>query len=92
MTYLVERVARAIWERSRNPHIFPWADVHPEVKAGLLADARAAIAEMREPTYGMIGAGGKVIATGHPVAGEHLWDANSAYKAMIDAALKEEGS
>jgi hypothetical protein len=68
MSEMIERVAKAIWEANHGYD-------------GGLAQARAAIAAMREPTEEMI------------TAGEHAYlptcNFEAVYHAMIDAALAE---
>jgi hypothetical protein len=83
---MVERVARAIFEVE-----YPGGEVDEyrweRSKEAYLAQAQAAIEEMREPTDAMVDAGDAVEpgVTGYT-------DALSHYQAMINAALNEQVS
>ncbi|RWG24586.1 hypothetical protein [Mesorhizobium sp.] len=86
---MVERVAKAIsrsipldgsrWH-SQHGHDFPrqYSEREQNIIRGI---ARAAIEAMREPTDEMLAAGSRAIF--------HYWQANAAYRAMIDAALSQ---
>jgi hypothetical protein len=92
MTDLVDRVAKAICLARFNAGTAFWYMREEESKEPYRAEARAAIAAMREPTEGMIDAF-------HTAAylrvewGEDPMVENSedAYRAMIDAALNTGG-
>lgn len=79
MSEMVERVARAIAERDRNPaDDDEWDQLKPWVQDAFREDARAAIAAMREPTDAMIS---------EAMAERDCY--YSIYTAMIDAALED---
>jgi len=75
---MVERVAKALWEQY-SVSIHPWSEAKPYEREKLHADARAAIAAMREPTAAML---------------ESAWasalaeDADCVWRDMIDEALR----
>lgn len=78
----VEEVARAIYE-DRNGHgCKPWGHLTKSHRFPYLADARAAIKAMREPTESMLKNAHKGYCFGRPL---------ETYHEMIDAALREEG-
>ena len=80
---IVEKIARIISEHDRMEvdEAPGWADWHWEERSGL---AREIIARgMREPTSAMIQAGDLALTSGEGVA--------AAYRAMVDAAIKEYG-
>lgn len=92
MSEMVERVARAIYERDEagagTP--VPWDDAGPLTVAHAYNVARAAIEAMRIPTKEMVDAGMSEISdvtVSDPKAS--AWDAMRFYRAMIDAALSE---
>lgn len=78
MSEMVERVARAI-QATRGPRE-NWDRVTPATRDLWMADARAAIEAMREPTEAMTDAGWRRI--------EERDDAAENWRMMIDAALK----
>lgn len=76
---MIERVARAIYEKRNGQGCRPWSIQTNSHKRAYLDDARAAIEAMREPTPKMV----------HVVAanwGRRTW---SEYNEVIDAALQE---
>lgn len=80
MSEMVERVAKAIamhWGCAPQTY-----DLNPDVRKDWAGYARAAIEAMREPTPNMILAGMETDAEMTAIA----------YRAMIDAALKEPAS
>lgn len=100
MSEMIERVARAIckargddpdargpavWQSGFYPdHLFArWRSYE-----GL---ARAAIAEMREPTEAMVAAGGREVQIDYENGREadRVTDATNCWQAMIDAALND---
>jgi hypothetical protein len=86
MSEMVERVARAIWEKQRSKIGDPnglnarleWKDkaVPAQFWDSYFDDSRAAISAMREPTLEMISAGNKE------------WVPAKVFRAMIDEILK----
>jgi hypothetical protein len=91
---MIERVARALYERARNPAApaeggYVSNDEPPyttlDGKWNLSDMARAAIEAMREPTEAMVTAGGHAALD----SVSQRADARDAWEAMIDAALKE---
>jgi hypothetical protein len=106
MNEMIERVAKALLARreeslsfSLGTTIQTWNEV-PQWHADLLADARAAIAAMREPTEAMSDAPASIlckIADAAAFDKAYLADfdccedaADTIWQAMIDAALKDE--
>lgn len=90
MTSMIERVARAIGgEENGAPVDEPgerWRNWEPA--------ARAAIAAMRDPTEGMVRAGGATEVAGFDGEDDRNmpigeYEAEEAYRAMIDDALEE---
>lgn len=82
---MVERVARAIYERNSKRTNYVWPDdVYPAIRNRCLRDARAAIEAMREPTEEMVNAG--AVAEGDTNLEAQ---ARSLWEAMIDAILKD---
>lgn len=93
---MVERVAKAMWEKRREIsrldyeiELDEWGDGTVPAGCGVLDEARAAIEAMREPTEQM---------RDHGKGEHHHWDGRLAYRAdiavsifnsMIDAALEE---
>lgn len=89
MTYMIERVAKALYERNfdgkrAEPSIEPQWSIYT-------ADARAAIAAMREPTGVMRAQGQWAISENLTVnvCLQNNTDAAKIYTAMCDAALGE---
>jgi hypothetical protein len=78
---MIERCARAIYEKRNGPGCSPWANRPKGHKDPYLADARAAIEAMREPTDDMRDA---AFDTHFPMS---LNQVQEVYRAMIDAAL-----
>jgi hypothetical protein len=85
MSEMIEKVAKAMWDARRghanNSGVFLefWGDGSIPKKNGILDEARAAIAAMREPTEMMLWAGNEQL----DCAGElRCW------QAMIDEALR----
>lgn len=78
---MVERVARAICKLRHGPKSF---ESHGMMRAACMADARAAIAAMREPTEAMC-EGGAASAEFRCI---HADDTPSVWRGMIDAALE----
>jgi hypothetical protein len=88
MTSIVERVAREICEDDRNV----WEDADADMREAYLSNARRAIHAMSTPSKAMCEAclesmTDATIADPKAAA----WDGLRAYRAMIDAALNEEG-
>jgi hypothetical protein len=83
-TGMIERVARAIYERRSKRTNYVWPDdVYPAVRNRCFSDARAAIEAARVPTEAMLEAGELTMADGR-------WDGpGTCWDWMIDAALKE---
>lgn len=81
MSEMIERVAKAIYERRNERFGRPiWVDLPAAHKAPYSEDAHAAIEAMKNPTEAMC------------VAGEQTkWDGdvNYVFNAMIDAVLAE---
>lgn len=95
-TTMVERVARRIWNIRREEE--DRCDMELEDMGedhSVWAEARAAIREMRVPTEAMVEATEEVVvgyddfACGDGTLYMHHGDAESAWQAMIDAALNE---
>ncbi|TIN83076.1 hypothetical protein [Mesorhizobium sp.] len=83
---MIERVEKALavhFSGNRMPDMSgdPRARLSQLQRRNLTDAAYAAIEAMREPTDEMLAAGSHAIF--------HYWQANAAYRAMIDAALKE---
>lgn len=72
---MIERAARAIYERRNGAGCKPWSLQTKAHKAPYIDDAKAAIKAMREPTE-------KMLAAGSMASGEQYCD-------MIDAALAD---
>lgn len=86
---MIERVARAMWlkkEALTAPPRVSWENAEPKDRDFMLAVARAAIEAMREPSEAVTLAGEVAIET----AGS--FHTNDIWKAMIDAALSEDGA
>lgn len=89
MSEMLDRVARAIYEKRNGPGCSPWVNRPKGHKDPYLADARAAIEATREPTPAMIAAGMDEVSdvtVSEPKAA--AWDALRFHRAMIDEALK----
>ena len=85
MSDMVEKVARAIYERRSKRTDYVWPDdVYPAVRNRCLSDARAAIEAMREPDKAMLDAG--FWARDHE--GQ---ETPEVYRRMIDSALSTKG-
>lgn len=84
---MVERVARGLHAaadaRMKGRFRVDWVDCLPEYRKLMLADARAAIEAMEEPTAAMVEAG----QAASPPFGDHK--PYEAWQAMISAALSE---
>ena len=82
---MVEKVAKSVYEKRNGPGCLPWAHQTKGHRDPYLADARAALEAMREPTGAMIEAG-----MHKPFPGEapRLDDDTclETWQAMIDAA------
>lgn len=78
---MVERVAKAIYEKRNGPGCTPWARQKKVHQAPYLSDAVAAIGEMREPTEAMA----KAMHGNSTIVGAII----PGWQAAIDAALKE---
>jgi hypothetical protein len=98
MTDMVERVARAIWERrresarSRGIMLEAWGERGPfrgdvPILNDILGEACAAIEAMREPTEAMVNAGCRLDEDLEWA--EHDYAVPKIWGAMVDAALKE---
>lgn len=96
MSEMIEKVARAIWEKATPLKPGPWNDdlnkwdrASDQERFICMGQARAAIAAMQEPTEAMIGAGEQA----HYRYPSHIDNARAkterAWGAMIDAALKD---
>lgn len=81
---MVERVAKAIYEKRNGAGCTPWARQKKVHQAPYLSDAVAAIGEMRENTPAMSEA--MRMANMNVAAG---YGGPSGWEAAIDAALKE---
>ncbi len=106
MTDIVERVARALYERDplmdqetdldgwpAGPvYTIPWDSdgLSEDVRDEFRADARAAIAAMLEPTEGMVEAGGGRYVNLER-ADDQAYEPPAIYRAMIQAAIEEKG-
>lgn len=77
MSEIIKRVAEAIYDAT--PQWGSLWDKNDEIKASFMAQARAALCAMREPTKPMVDAGA--------VFAEYAVEA--AWKEMIDTALKD---
>lgn len=77
MTSMIERAARAIYEGRNGSGCKPWSRLTQAHREPYLADVRAAIEAMRDPTDAMIDIG---------VDGD---DAVDIYQSMLDTALLE---
>lgn len=89
---MIERVARALFkEEWDSKSSEPWENAYDDEREAWLKSARAAIGAMREPTPEIL----KVIEFDLPADGfnvEYLRDEAPGYwRAMIDAALSEDG-
>jgi hypothetical protein len=99
-TEMVERVAKAIWNVSREPeHEGPtedkWHEATEDWRENMRAHARAAITAMRTPTPKMLKAAKAAMSPGkRPTQNRVGCKAKHGirYRAMIDAALKETGN
>lgn len=89
---MIEKVARAIYEEDDPWHkVWPWPDLQedqtePEKYRQV---AIAAIKAMGEPTMEMLEQGGWALL--NQIEGSEAMEAQTCYRAMIDAALKGEG-
>lgn len=86
MSSKVEEVARAMHDAvnvTGEPWVYVKGDAYCEAQ---MTCARAAIEAMREPNDAMLMAGGEAILNA-----DEEWKSNACYRAMIDAALREEG-
>lgn len=83
---MVERVARAIFASQYAKTTGTWEGAGEAQRIGYIADARAAIEAMREPTEAILNAGAKSCADerGNP----DEVSARSAWGVMLAAALK----
>lgn len=86
MSEMVERVARAI-QASRGPKE-NWERADPATRDLWLADARAAIAAMREPTESMVVDGFEAMKGDWQSCRQAADDARSCWRKMIDAARR----
>ena len=85
MSEMVERVAKAIYEKRNGQGCRPWSRQPSAHKFPYIEDARAAIEAMREPTEAMLTAG-------DDCCGEYgcgVWRMREIFTAQIDAALKD---
>lgn len=80
MSEMVERVARALWERHMDPDE-PWATVDEFWRETYLEKARAAIEAMRQPTIEMLKA---MVGVSYSATTPMMED---AFNAAINAAL-----
>lgn len=88
MTEMIERVARAIYEKRNGAGCRPWTRQNAAYQAPYLDDARAAIEAMRIPTEAMRKAYNDEDIVGYspdPCNHDLVW------KTGIDAALNENG-
>lgn len=94
---MVERVAKGIWARRRSRsmpalYLAAWEDETEGLRFDVMAEARAAIEAMWDPTPEMIAAGlvpyNLVERVGMPEYGPED-SVELTYSAMIDAALAE---
>jgi len=88
----IEQVARTLrmaWGKRTGTLLKDWNALHQDDRNGWLAEARAAIGVMREPTDAMIGVGGNAIASGVDCHVDWTTLADDCHRAMIDAALGE---
>ena len=91
MSEMVERVARAIWQESvGRADWYKWETFRPDAWGRCLsmAQARAAIEAMREPTEAMIEAARNEDDPGFCDEPGFAAPHKDAWQAMIDAALK----
>lgn len=84
---MIERVARRLFWQHDGKYaergMPTWESLDDLTRDSFLKDARAAIDEMREPTDAMVEAGDKDTRD---------WaSAETAYRAMIDAAISDDG-
>ena len=87
MTTMIEKVARAIWERTVGHTRISWDQLDPLDQDVFRAYARAAIEAMREPTERMENA---AVDAAIPLG--YIMDegeTNAIWTAMLDAALKD---
>lgn len=88
MIEMIERVAKALYERDGNEN--DWAKADGDCRRLYRKCARVAVKAMREPTDAMLSAGDSMmpqIAPGQDITTGH--DAlKDAWPAMIDAALR----
>jgi hypothetical protein len=75
---MIERVAKAIYEKRNGSGCTPWGRQKKVHQAPYLSDAAAAIEAMRTPTEAMLDEGPP-----EPYMEKHVW------ARMIDAALKD---
>lgn len=78
---MIERVARAIYEESDWSREQPWGNLPNAHRVPYLADAKAAIEAMRDPTRDMYKSANDALVP--------ALDASACWDAMIDAALRE---
>ena len=87
---MIERVAAAMWERTHDGRWDDWGDGQDESRIIHRDDARAAIEAMREPTDAMEAAGDDTFVYYTHSTSLLDGDATVCWRAMIDAALKEQ--
>lgn len=91
MSTMVERVARAIYEKRNGAGCRPWSIQTKVHKAAYLDDASAAIEAMMEPTEAMLDAvADEEDKRGIPNSVIDALIAEEAWPLMIQAALKEQ--
>lgn len=93
-TSMIEKVARAIYEGRNGTGAKAWGALPNSHRDPYRADARAAIAAMREPSERMVyvgeGYADFVLPLGHDNSGDgRRKEMRMAFTAMIDAALKD---
>lgn len=82
MSDMVEKVARAIYEKRNGRGCRPWPLQANWHKEPYLQDAETALRALREPTFAMVEAPAPMEID--PGTADDVW------RAMIDAALSEE--
>lgn len=85
---MIERVARAIYEKRNGAGCVPWSRRDRAHKAPYMDDARAAIEEMREPTDEMVGAA-TIWLRDTVYDGTDWIHVKNSYYSALDAALAE---
>lgn len=88
MSEMQIRVARAIYEGRNGCGAKPWGSLPRSHQGPYLADARAAIEAMREPTETIINAG-RIHVGDDDGLGCSADNARDCFNAMIDAILQE---